>query len=427
MKTVIIADDLTGANDTGIQLAKNGMPVVVQLDNDVASLKRYDAVVFDTDSRSVLPEKAYDKVKTLCERIHHYEPQIVYKKIDSTLRGNIGSELDAIDDVWHPDLVVIAPAYPQLGRVMRDGTVYVDGAVLHNTQSANDLMTPITNSHLPSQLQAQTERKIGTITVETIEQGIEAIIEAINERLQLDERYVVFDAESEAHLADIVHSIRVSGLHALWCGSAGLAHALFHRSSSGLSNVLLTEKKQVLVSVGSVSEKTRKQVDLITHEKYAIAIKLQGENLLKAEQRELEIVRVQQLLISAFHTGQNVVLYLSNTKEEIQRTQRLGEQLGLTPGEVGHILLSVLGKITADFVRYEEVQHLILMGGDTARQVCVELGVKELELIDVVEEGSPLIRLIDEQTIYAMTKSGSFGDERILQRMLRYYEGCVKH
>jgi len=117
----IIADDLTGAMDTGVAFARIGLSTIIALGNEVAP--DAGAVVISTDSRADDPETAYGKARKAADEVIGL---YVYKKIDSTLRGNIGSELRAVIDALHIDKAIICPAFPANKRTVVDGKLLVE-------------------------------------------------------------------------------------------------------------------------------------------------------------------------------------------------------------------------------------------------------------------------------------------------------------
>src|SRR4051812_12242875 len=102
MKFAIIADDLTGANDSGVQLAKIGLKTSVVFRRNMQAVREQEAVVINTDSRSISKGEAYRRVKEAAIILKAFSTEIIFKKVDSTLRGNIGNEIDAVYDVFQP-------------------------------------------------------------------------------------------------------------------------------------------------------------------------------------------------------------------------------------------------------------------------------------------------------------------------------------
>jgi len=125
----VIADDLTGANDTGVQFARHGARTLVPLDwHDLAALGRAaDVLVLNTNSRGLPADVAARRARVAAEALRKARVEAIYKKIDSTCRGNIGAELEAILDVYAVPLTVLAPSFPPAGRAVRDGVLTVKG------------------------------------------------------------------------------------------------------------------------------------------------------------------------------------------------------------------------------------------------------------------------------------------------------------
>jgi len=145
----VIADDLTGAMDTGVGLAQAGLAAIITF--STATHVVSDAVVATTDSRAESATEAYRRVKAVAERFHdHY----IYKKIDSTLRGNIAAELQAVLDVTRAEHAVVCPAFPSIKRTVVNGVLLVDGVPVHQTGFARDPVSPVTRSDIAEVLRA---------------------------------------------------------------------------------------------------------------------------------------------------------------------------------------------------------------------------------------------------------------------------------
>lgn len=163
LRIAIIADDLTGANDSGVQFARSGLKTSVLINMESDNISDDDVIIIDTDSRSVTPEEAYRKVKEAAGYLKSQPYDIIFKKIDSTLRGNIGAEFDALYDVFQPDFIICTPAYPDYNRKVRDGCLYLGDKLLHETEFALDPKTPIRESNIPKMINGQSQRGVGLI------------------------------------------------------------------------------------------------------------------------------------------------------------------------------------------------------------------------------------------------------------------------
>lgn len=146
IKLAVIADDLTGANDTALQFAKRNIKSSVEINfMQMADVKDKEVIVVDTDSRDLDEDLSYKRVKDICEEMSRYNIKCAYKKIDSTLRGNLGAEIKAVDDVFKPDIVIIAPAYPANQRITIGGYHLLEGKPIELTEIANAPKTPVKN------------------------------------------------------------------------------------------------------------------------------------------------------------------------------------------------------------------------------------------------------------------------------------------
>ena len=150
MLIAVIADDLTGAADTGVQFVHAGYRTAVFFRATEVIEDNLDAVVFDTDSRAMPAGFAAKRVVDAAHAAR--EARIVYKKLDSTLRGNVAAELAAALGGARRERVVVAPAFPAAGRTTVGGIQRVHGVPVDETEMANDPHTPVREAHVPSLL-----------------------------------------------------------------------------------------------------------------------------------------------------------------------------------------------------------------------------------------------------------------------------------
>jgi D-threonate/D-erythronate kinase len=149
-RILAIADDLTGALEAGAKIAGNGISAVVT--TRAAFDDSRTALVIDTETRHCHPADAAARVRAaLAAR----PARLIYKKTDSTLRGNIGAELGAVLAAYPDAPLVYAPAYPRMGRTVKDGLLLVDGVPVHQTAFARDPLNPVRDSSIPRLLAAQ--------------------------------------------------------------------------------------------------------------------------------------------------------------------------------------------------------------------------------------------------------------------------------
>jgi len=430
VKIAIISDDLTGANDTGVHLAKRGLAASVLLDYRLPSASKRDVLVLDTDSRSLGRKEAYDRVKDACERLrlHDRPDALVYKKIDSTFRGNIGAECDAVYDVFAPDFIAIAPSFPKLGRVVRNGSMFVNGVPLHRTDAARDPKNPISVSSLRELLGGQTARAVATIPTEALNAGTDAIRERLKQLKREGVPYLLFDAETETDLQRVAAAFDGTPYRVVWAGSAGLANELtLRRFGDGpvIRQAAPPMPGPVLILVGSVSTASRRQLDALLRRPDVTGIELESVAALTLDDREQAIEAVTALAEAAYRMRKDVVLYSSGSPEDVTKAQDIGRRLGMGDNQVSDAISEALGETAARIVRSNRIRNLVLTGGDTAKQACLRLGAGEIELIDELEPGVPLGRLYGADDIYVVTKAGGFGSDDVLVRALELFQGGV--
>jgi len=235
----VIADDFTGACDVGVQFRKRGLETIVLTDADsLSSFKNvFDVLVVDTETRNLPSEDAYRKVRRAVRLLRQNNIELVYKKIDSTLRGNLGAEINAVIDELDIEAVIVTPAFPSQKRTVVNGRLLINGVPIEKTEYADDPLSPVSISQISRLIERQTGRRVGEIHLSEIRRDVNLIIREIQKHIQADKRIIVADAESESDLKRIAEASRA--LELLPCGSAGLASAISSRITvqSGLLSI----------------------------------------------------------------------------------------------------------------------------------------------------------------------------------------------
>ncbi|OQP05159.1 Hrp-dependent type III effector protein [Geobacillus sp. 46C-IIa] len=426
MKITIIADDLTGANDSGAQFARYGLNTSVLFQLDSNALHQSNAVVIDADSRSLPKEKAYKKVKSIAETMKEYAT-IIYKKIDSTLRGNIGAEIDAIYDTMQPTFMIIAPAYPQNGRTVYQGYHFLCGTLLHETELSRDPKCPIDESSIPRLLAKQTKRPIGLIDYQTLRLGFDKVKEKLDRYRADGIPYIVFDSVTEDDLRHIAQYVRQLNERVVWVGSAGLAHYLpeaYDLQTSPKTMVIKPSERPILLVVGSVSHVSRTQLDRVLSLPTVKGIQVDSVQLVRdCQSRITEMEKALRQAENEAKQGFHIALYSSASPSDIQQVQAIGEANGQSPVEMSNLIAESLGEVAAGLIRNGYFGAMVLTGGDTAKYVCSQIGAAGFELIDEIEPGVPLAKLIHESGMYVVTKAGAFGSENTLIQAVHQLQG----
>jgi Uncharacterized protein conserved in bacteria len=209
VKVGIIADDLTGANATGVRLSKNGFhPATYFHYNDLMQDDETDAIIVDTDSRYASKKVLDYRVGGSLRKLKDWGADILCKRIDSTLRGNVGIEIDMILDTVGPDSVgVVVPSFPDSGRVTVGGYLLVDNLPLHKTDAANDPITPITTSYVPEIISSQTSSKVGVLTINDMTDDRDIFIRSFKKLVDDGNKIIVLDAVTNNDIEFIAETL----------------------------------------------------------------------------------------------------------------------------------------------------------------------------------------------------------------------------
>ena len=414
-KIVVLADDLTGANDTGVQFAKQGLKslVLISLPDSPSELEE-DVLIVDTQSRALPPAEAYEKVAQTVGLFQDRVPfQALYKKIDSTLRGNLGPEIDALMDVCGFALAVVAPAFPKNGRITVGGFHFLGKAPLEATEIARDPVCPVGESHIPTLIAGQTRRKVGHVGIKSVLAGSDGILDAMR-RLSEDGREVlVCDAWQDDHLTMIAMAAVRLDKPVLWVGSAGLAESLPLALGLGAATA---DREPVVVVAGSVSGVTRGQVAMLRQRAHVACIEVDPYAILKPDAAQAEMGRCFQAAVNAVGAGKDVVIVSGHSDEVVARTIEEGRLSGLTPRQSSEAVAGALGGLCRRIALHAKLGGLVLTGGDIAVSCCRSLSANGISVIQEVAPGIPVGVLKGGQCpgLGVVTKAGAFGAQDAL-------------
>ena len=210
---IIIADDLTGAADCGVKFSEKGISTEIVFHNDETTDS--NVAVYSTDSRSMSVVEAQNAVNALAENCSSR----IFKKIDSTMRGHVGAELEALLDFSNNELVFLCPALPLQGRTVKDGICFINELKIAESVLAKDPLNPVNESEI-SKILAQ-ETLIQTSAVKSTCTKSQ-ILKLYNQGI----RIFSFDAESDEDLSKIVNLAAQLPLKTVLAGSSGLAAAV---------------------------------------------------------------------------------------------------------------------------------------------------------------------------------------------------------
>ncbi len=437
-KVVIIADDLTGANDTGLQFAKRGCRTLSFFDvREAANRDEGDVFVFNAETRSLDAKAAYDKITGLAGALKLDDMPFVYKKIDSTMRGHVGAEIDALLDSASFDFAAVSPAYPAIRRRTIGGYHLVGDMLLEETEMAGDPKYSLHESHLPALLSSQSKYSVGHIDLRVIKRGEAAVIKEVREHISRENRILVFDSFTQRHLDTVAQSLLSYGGKVLWTGSAGLAQSLSEHFARKRDKPLSADPHRraksgscsgVLVIAGSVSAVTREQIAALAEREPFRIVAANPVCLLEEQRRHQEFSRVLDLLINALDAGCHPVLTTDVSGECRRSVEEWIRNSGKDALYAGNRIAEALGEMGALAVSKRAVQGLVLTGGDIAYRTCKSLQVKALRIVGEAEEGMPLSLLVggSADRLPAVTKAGAFGSRHSLLHAVKCIDEYAK-
>ena len=401
----IIADDLTGAMDSSGCSASRGLSTVVVLDPNFPSAA--DVVVINTNSRTDDANMASSKVR---QAITNLKGRMIYKKIDSTLRGNIGAELQATMEGLRCEKAIVAPAFPAVGRTTVAGVLLVKGVGVAETQFVHAPISPVKESHIPTLFEQSTKCRVGYIAVEHIDTGAESLYHEIS---RMPQEIVVCDVTTQSHLTGIAQAAALAKGRWLLCGSGGLAREL-HLFFTKVPSVKKTRPASLVSGPALVIVGTRNRVA--------------AKQLVKAKD-ELGLpilnLKVEQLNREGVAPGK-----VRSTVEEIDHFLGQGKRVALSSTfsqfvpALKQSVATIMAEAVAGIVNSHKFVGLFLSGGDIAAEVCRRLSVSAIRVHGEVEPGVPAGELIGGkgEGIRIVTKAGGFGTEAALVKSILYLE-----
>lgn len=265
---VIIADDITGAGDSGIHFAVAGRRIALLLSRAALgeTLASHEMATLSSESRFLEPAEAAGAVRQIMRECRAAGADIVYKKIDSTLRGNPGAEIEAMLHEGTFRTALVCPAMPKTGRTVRGGKLFLHGQSLDDTESGKDPFNPVFSADIAGILAGQTDLPIAGISHAHVRAGEEALAKIISSMTVNGARILVSDAESDFDLAAIAAAIRLlrddpgtaGAQNILPVGAGGFAEAI---AGPARPNAGAAPHGRMLAVVGSLTRTSLEQID----------------------------------------------------------------------------------------------------------------------------------------------------------------------
>ncbi|MGB9682166.1 MAG: four-carbon acid sugar kinase family protein [bacterium] len=383
---LVIADDLTGALDTGVQFAKEKIKTVVttKLEWDTLSLDNAEVLAIDTETRHLQEKEAFDRIKRVLEIAKEKEIKYLYKKTDSTLRGNIGIEFLAIWKTYNRPIMFI-PAFPKLKRFTRNGVQYIDDTPINMTSFSKDPLNPVRESYIPKIIEEQAKLKSSIVKRDYY-----------NNISIIDSDVYIFDAELDKDLLTIGETLKRKDMLKITAGCAGFAEILpklidFKRDRKQVN--LNIKGDYIVIICGSMNERSLKQIEFAKEKLGFLDIVLSKE----------EISNELNALSEDIFSNKRIVI-----RAEILRD----------PKNLHHRILDKLASITEEIYNRMHLNTFIIFGGDTLFKIIERLRIEYLEPVGEIETGVAVSKAkIGEKEFVFITKAGGFGDIDIVTKI----------
>ena len=421
----IIADDLTGANDTALQFHIQGANTKILLDSTTVPKEKKDVEVWaiSSESRNCSDQDAVSRVENACKAfIDNFSFDNYYKKIDSTLRGHIALETLKILDLLEYDASIIIPAFPQEGRITVGGYHLLKGVPIGRSEIAMDPHSPILESHVPTLLMSQLDEKqrglVGTLDLKTVMNGAGPILIKINELIKEGKKLIVADATSITDIEQIALAIIKCDKKLLPTGTAAGAQVLGKIWLAGIERerepLKLNKLPKFIVS-GTATHITAEQISkLEKSDEYDDVnfIALNTQDILNGVTEQL-ITRIVENLKS----GVNVCVHTSYLIANFDGFSDDSFNAELTKEKLASMITDFLAELTQNVCSQIEVM-LIMLGGETSYKCCKAIDSNELKLTDEVAPAISICSDINNKWI--ITKSGNLGTTKTLIDILDY-------
>ena len=392
MKILIIADDLSGAADCAVGATEFGLRAVVSF-ADGADTAGADVVSVDANTRGMGESEAASTQAAMLRELLKQRPPVLYKKIDSTLRGHFVAEIAAVADF--AGTPILAPSFPAMGRTLKNGEVWVKDTPLKDTEVWKNAKID-GPSTLPEML-ARHGFKPRVISVAQLRGDPAALNALLAAHVGETSAAIICDAETEDDMAAIARATAPFAARSFCVGSGGLMRHLpqAHEMKAGKA------QKPVLAVIGSVSSVSRAQSQHMA-DTLGVPLYVVAPAILRDGDAHPQWEEIQRHLMALLPTGRGMVVTTEALSPDLSEGPRLAASMArlLAPG-------------------WEHLGGLILTGGETARAMLMDWGVSSLELSGEVEPGVPLSYTVGSRRIPVVTKAGAFGGEDCLTRAWR--------
>ncbi len=448
MRTVIIADDLTGACDTAVKMCGGGKSVKVYLGNEIAEIEEPGAAV-NTNSRSLRPEKAFEKLAALAGELGRQEGVRIYKKIDSLFRGNVMAEAQALMEGLEYECVLINAAVPGNHREVRDGKLAASNSVFNGT----DIIAAAFRGK---------EEECVSIPLETVRGGSKALASAIGKAVSEGKKFLIVDSETKEDVA-VTAEAALQFENILLSGAAGFIVPLMEEQPAPGEQIKqkehpapgeqIKQKEQPEQGVQkgqSPQDRPDQQVFAegrlsVPGQKNGPLLYVMGTNNPVTVKQAACLKRTENLPVITVHAGEVLIGNKAPEKErgvdeaaaimqsgpeavlltvtdpggaEPDRADQHGTdpRCGFNAAAENEEIAQCCTDIAAALAEKFSFRGMVISGGTTAQQLLEKMGICYIRVLTEFAPGVPVAIIEDEKygKMLIATKSGGYGEEETL-------------
>lgn len=403
----IISDDLTGGTTVGVLMARSNIETAVYFSpEDLTDSDNQDALILTSDSRALSKLEATNSVARCFEALEEHGATNFSKRIDTTLRGGIGYEIDEMLAHMPEDTIaVMVPAMPQSNRIVVGGYSVIDGKALSKTDVAKDVLTPVTESHVPTMILKQSKYKVGQVDLASILAGKETLKDVLRGKKAEGCKIIICDAinmDEITEIAEVVVELNWNVL-AVDPGPFTQELALARGVGNKKEEVVMTKEKytllvedKVLVVAGSATENTKNQLNELNKNSEVRMVSADPLKLIDSSEADNEIDRVYNVLRDILSDNSvKVAIVETAVSRPVVNLSDVEDEFDIERGAASRNINVGLGKIVESALEdIENINGIYLTGGDTMVTTLKTLGAKGIKLIDYVIPQTDLGRII---------------------------------
>jgi len=422
LKVVIIADDLTGANDTGAIMAQDGFKVgTILKTSDMDKFNDFDVLAISTNSRGIPEADAYKRVKSAANLFEDKDKLFFSKRIDSTLRGNVGAEIDSIIETLGDDTkAIVVASFPRSGRVSVGDHLLVHGVPLEKTEVAKDPTAPVRSSKVTEIVEIQSKYSVGYIPLSTVLKGADAVKEDVLEKAK-GNRIIVIDAQTVEDIDDIARGCIASELKfaAIDPGTftAAVARIRFMKEDAKASG-------KILCGIGSASDLTRKQVNFLQSKCNPLIAKTNTIDFLDEKSKEKEINRIVDEVVEKEGNHSVIVVTTTTDANDVLDFTEIQKKYNLNKKQCANIITDAIATIIYRITEKlgDKIGGIYTSGGDVSEDFCAKIGAAGFDVKDEVIPLAIYNRIIGGifDGMPMVTKGGLVGDKETLVTCVDY-------